>query len=254
MNSYMKALLGFNLCAFRHFPHGLRLWARVCARCFQTAARPIDPSVELIPCVLLSDILGDRCANVKLTVSKYRNGMLPFDQALALLAIAVVEKPKTVVEIGTFMGHTTRKLAENLPDALIHSIDLPQDVDTECLSNSSIPKDDFHLIQERRVGSAYIDSPEAARIQQHYADTATWDFEPVKGADFFFIDGSHTYEYCRNDSEKCLAVSNPGSVFIWHDCDPSHPGVGKCLAEWLKLGRNVCRINGTSLAYWKRPL
>lgn len=254
MNPFIKALLGFNLYSLRQLSHGPRLWARVCARSFVTSARPIDPWVESIPEVLLSDLLGDRSAKVALPVAKYQNGMLPYDQALALLAIAVAENPKVVLEIGTFMGHTTRQLAENLPEALVHTVDLPPDIDQASISNSIIPKDDFHLIRERRVGSAFLDSPQAARIRQHYADTATWDFEPIKGADFFFIDGSHTYEYCKNDSEKCLEASRPGAVFIWHDCDPSHPGVAKCLVEWRALGRNVCRIAGTPLGYWRRPL
>jgi predicted O-methyltransferase YrrM len=254
MKPLFKAVLGANLGSLRQLIHGPVLWARVCARSFRTAARPIDPSVEAIPDTLLTEILGERAPKVSLIVSKYQNGMLPFDQVLALLAIAVAEQPKVVVEIGTFMGYTSLQLVENLPDALIHTVDLPPDIDLAALANSIIPKDDFHLIRERRVGFAFLDSPQAARIRQHYADTATWDFEPAKGADFFFIDGSHTYEYCKNDSEKCLEASKPGAVFIWHDCDPSHPGVAKCLVEWRALGRNICRIAGTPLAYWKRPL
>lgn len=254
MNPIIKVFAGANIASLLQLKHGVRTWARTCALNFRLSSRRLNPWVELIPETPLSVILGQRSPKINLVVSEYRDGMLPYNQSLALLSIAVAELPSSVLEVGTFMGHTTRQLAENLPNALVHTVDLPTEVSQDLLSHSAIPKDDFHLIEKRKVGAEYVGTPEAERIRQHFADTATWDFEPGRDAGLFFIDGSHTYEYCKNDSEKCLAVSKPGSVFVWHDCDPSHPGVAKCLVEWRRLNRDVRRIEGTPLAYWKRPL
>jgi len=79
-------------------------------------------------------------------------------------------------------------------------------------------------------------------IQQHWGATANWDFSLARGASFFFIDGSHTYAYVKNDSEKCLALCQGKGVFLWHDCETEHHGVLKFLVKWIKKGRNIIRI------------
>ena len=83
---------------------------------------------------------------------------------------------------------------------------------------------------------------------QHYGDTATWDFRNAQGATFFFIDGSHTYDYARNDTEKALAVSRGHhATFVWRDCDEDHPGVVRWLRDMIAAGHPVRRIAGTHL-------
>ena len=179
--------------------------------------------------------------------------MLPSDQAMALLAILIAEAPNEVLEIGTYMGHTTRLMAENLESATIHTVDLPEAFshDNRAADPSSLVKDDFHLIARRVVGREYRTRAAAKRIRQHFADTATWDFREAGCPTFFFIDGSHTYEYCKNDSEKCFELCAGRGVFLWHDCDKNHPGVRRLIREWRAEGRDIKVISDTSLAYWK---
>jgi hypothetical protein len=207
--------------------------------------------LELIPVITLDEILGDRKPRVTLPVQKYEDGMLPSREAMVLAAILVAESPTEVVEIGTYMGQTTRLLAENCPEAKIHTIDLPLEYAPGGSDKSPIPKDDFHLIGRRQVGREFIGSSCANRITQHLADTALWNFDSVGKPTFFFIDGSHTYEYCKNDSEKCLALIAASGVFLWHDVDDYHPEVVKFINEWRSLGRDIRRIDGTSIGYWK---
>jgi hypothetical protein len=207
-----------------------------------------------IPEVKLLTIIGDRKPSIQITVRNYEDGMLPTEHAIALLAIAVAEKPKEILEIGTFCGHTTNLLAQNLRDALIHTIDLPIDFSAETDRSQNIPKDDFHLIRQRIVGREYKNQPGSERIVQHFGDTADYNFSLIGNANFFFIDGSHTYEYCKNDSEKCYRLCNGKGTFLWHDCDISHMGVLRFLNEWRTSGRNIVRIQGTSLAYFKQQL
>jgi hypothetical protein len=214
---------------------------------------PSDSYQQLlkIPSVALSDLLGDAKADVCLSIQKYKDSLLPYEQAIALLAMAVIASPKAVLEIGTFMGHTTRLLAMNLPGAIIHTVDLPLDFVPEQDNVKEKKKDDFHLIAQRQVGREYRGTPFEARVRQHFVDTAIWDFKAAAGATFFFIDGSHTYDYCKNDSDRCYQLCNGKGVFLWHDCDEAHPGVVKALLEWRALGRDVVRIEGTPIAYWK---
>ena len=177
--------------------------------------------------------------------------MLPIDQLAILLAILVAEQPAEVLEIGTFMGHTTRQMAEALETATIHTVDLPETNSPAELEAVGLPKDDLHLIGRRVVGREFKTLPIASRIRQHFGDTATWSFREAGQSTFFFIDGSHTYEYAKHDSEACYEMCGGRGVFLWHDCDPTHPGVERLITEWRSLGRDVRRIGGTTLAYWK---
>lgn len=204
-----------------------------------------------IPEVTLDEILGDRKATIKLNVVKYEDGMLPSHEAMALLAILVAENPGEVLEIGTYMGHTAKAMAENLNNSIIHTVDLSPDFSEPQDAKGGPPKDDFHLIRRRVVGREFKGQAIEQRIKQHFGDTAVMSFQAFGSPTFFFIDGSHTYEYCKQDSEKCFALCGGVGTFLWHDCDRGHPGVVKFILEWRALGRNIARIGGTAIAYWK---
>jgi len=254
MKEALRTLFGLNAAAvLRLFDGGFITSTRAAREAFAAARMAASPGLHRIPEIALGEILGDRKPTIRMTVTHHQDGMLPTEQALALLAILVAEQPREVLEIGTFMGHTTLQMALNLPASAVHTVDLPIDFSPDRDSETTLAKDDFHLIAKRRVGCEFEDRPEASRIVQHFTDTAAWDFSKAGTPSFFFIDGSHTYDYCRSDSEKSLAVAAPGAVFLWHDCDVRHPGVVEFLLEWRHAGRNVKRILGTPLAYWKRP-
>lgn len=178
-----------------------------------------------------------------------RDGSMSLPELIRLLTVARKQAPTRVLEIGTYFGSTTLNMAMNLPEAIIHTIDLPVEyADDRC--TSGIPKDDFHLIGTRRVGAAFAGHAHANRIIQHFGDTATFDFARLGGScDLFFIDGSHTYDYVRSDTLKCLAVASDHCAFIWHDCDPTHPGVVRWISELREAGFDVSRLHGTFAAY-----
>ena len=259
MNRYLEALQGLNFAALRRgFQEGPRAVGRA-SRAACMAALPVADSQQAhvceqtsqIPVVPLDDLLGDRKCEIKLRVMKYEDGMTPYHDSLALLSLLVAENPSEVLEIGTYMGHTARAMAENLETATIHTIDLPADFSGEQAIGEVLPKNDFHLIARRDVGREFKGQPCEIRIVQHLGDTAVMDFSRVGRPTFFFIDGSHTYEYCKNDSEKCLSLCPKGGTFLWHDCYEGQPGVIKLLSEWRAYGRNISRVQGTGLAYWK---
>jgi len=182
----------------------------------------------------------------------YVDGALPQKDLMTLLSLLIDWEPDVVVEIGTFNGATTAAMALNAPNAMIHTVDLPLDYRIGQETESSIPKDDFHLILGRKVGEAYKTLSGVNNIRQHLVDSAIWDFEEVKGASFFFIDGSHTYEYAKNDTEKCMAVAYSNARFVLHDCDERHPGVVDYVFELMKKGIPVTRIKNTSVAFFDK--
>jgi methyltransferase family protein len=259
MKNFLHATLGVNLAAaIRGLRFGLPEFGKRCQAGYH-AIRPFEKPVEkslqeefdAIPTVILESLLGEKKLELRLRVMQHEDGMMPLADAIALLSVLLAERPAQVLEIGTYMGHTTRAMAENLETAAIHTADLPPDFFTEKKSDGPIPKDDFHLIKNRIVGREFKNQPCEKRIVQHFGDTAAVDFKQFGQPNFFFIDGSHTYEYCKNDSEKCLAIAPRGSTFLWHDCGVGHPGVIRFISEWRRAGRNIVRIHGTTLGYWK---
>lgn len=236
---------------FREFLNGC-LASLCAAHPFQDRAENRSRrELQKIPEILLDEILGSRKVAITLPVQKYEDGMLPSHEAMALLSILAAERPGEVLEIGTYMGHTTKAMAENLIDSIIHTVDLPPDYSARNDSAGGPPKDDFHLIGQRAVGREFKGQAAESRIRQHFGDTATINFKEFGQPTFFFIDGSHTYEYCKQDSEKCFTLCAGKGVFLWHDCDATHPGVIRFVQEWRSQGRNIVRLAGTALAYWK---
>ena len=162
-------------------------------------------------------------------------------------------KPKTLLEVGTYRGATTRLLLDHLPsEARLYTIDLPPDYDLAKVGAAS----DEHLILNRDVGVEYRDHPKAQNVVQVFGNTfdpSTWQQIP-EGIDFAFIDASHTYEAVRNDTEMVRRKSTAGAVLVWHDyyeADPRKPGeygVGKYIREEMRVRDEVLIVLGTCLA------
>jgi hypothetical protein len=174
---------------------------------------------------------------------RYEDGQLPEDQLPALLGMLRLFEPKIVLEIGTYFGHTTRAMAETLPESTIHTLDLPE------LFKWNSDLDDWHLIGRRDVGREFRGQPCASRIVQHLADSRTWDWSQAAGATFFFIDGSHSYNYCQNDSVHCWDLCAGKGVFVWHDVDEQHVGVVQVTKQWASIGRPVRKFVEWPIAY-----
>jgi predicted O-methyltransferase YrrM len=68
--------------------------------------------------------------------------------------------------------------------------------------------------------------------------------------DLVFVDGAHSADYVKNDSEKGWEMLRSGGVLVWHDCVPSHAAV----VDFVKRsGWPAKRILGTSLAFAVKP-
>src|SRR5450631_4034969 len=108
-NKYMRFLLGLNAASlFRGFRFGWRDLHRASQEGFAAATNLESYELRTIPAASLGALLDNRKIYVKLRVMKYEDGMLPYRDATALFSLLVAENPKEVLEIGTFMGHTTR--------------------------------------------------------------------------------------------------------------------------------------------------
>jgi polyphosphate kinase len=68
--------------------------------------------------------------------------------------------------------------------------------------------------------------------------------------DFIFVDGCHTYEYVKNDSERAFKMRSKRGIIVWHDYSSWWPEVMKYLNE-LSREKNIFAIRGTSFAFFK---
>jgi predicted O-methyltransferase YrrM len=82
-----------------------------------TSAFPVIQTrrrLQSIPWITMSELLGSRRCRIVMDVIAYEDGITPLVDTMVLLAVLVAEQPEVVLEIGTYMGHTTRAMAENL--------------------------------------------------------------------------------------------------------------------------------------------
>ncbi|MEN3334575.1 MAG: hypothetical protein V7641_3940 [Blastocatellia bacterium] len=177
-------------------------------------------------------------------------GSMTITEISSLCHLVSARRPRKVLEIGSFRGLTTLNIAMNAPQAEIHTLDLPPGFDP---AQTQFANNDVQIIGAR--GFYYYEGrAEAAHIQQHYGDTATFDYREIGGGvDFCLIDAAHSYEYVRNDTARTLPLMRVDGLMLWHDygrndflADPQDAwGVTRFLHEIKDTGVRI--LHGTSI-------
>jgi len=165
-----------------------------------------------------------------------------------LCVVCRAVQPKVVFEIGTSIGYTSLHFALNSPpETKIYTLDLPPERSAS-LATTWMDQDMIHSHSRE-----YLFRQESAgeKVTTLYGDSATFDFGPYRQAvDLFFIDGAHSYEYVKNDTEKALDCVRPGGVIAWHDYGRAGTnGVSRYLEELAhEQGRPVRSLVGSTIA------
>jgi predicted O-methyltransferase YrrM len=205
------------------------------------------PRLELLEVFNLED------NEFKITIPNYchgskRNASLTISEKIVIAILCNLLKPKMVIEIGTFRGETTDLMAHNLVDADIYTLDLPAD----STNHSYRPDPDNLEVLKLRKPDSYIQPCYVtnSRIHQIYGDSAEFAFEKLNQTfELAFIDGAHSYEYVKNDTEKLLPLMKPGGWIIWDDYCFSFPEVIQYVNTFRQKG--AFHIYGTRLAALK---
>lgn len=124
-----------------------------------------------------------------------------------LLGLASSLRPKTIVEIGTQFGLSTRMFLEAVgPQGVVHSID----VNPKCAELLLGPNWCFHL----------------GRSQ---------DVQPLS-CDLLYVDGDHSYEAVCSDMARHGPLVRDGGLVVLDDYHPSWPGKMRWIDErWGQL-------------------
>ena len=123
---------------------------------------------------------------------------------------------KNIFEIGTLDGYTALHFAINSSeDAKVFTLDLPPD-GSEAPSLRSTVIDEAHqkghaVIKKYRFQIPSINE----KVFTLFGDSAKFDYSHyLKKIDLFFIDGAHSYEYVKSDTEKALECVRGGALLF----------------------------------------
>jgi predicted O-methyltransferase YrrM len=162
-----------------------------------------------------------------------------------LVALARAIDAHTVFEFGTYNGLTALTLARNLPQAVIHTLDLPTGQPPKL---PILEVDRPHL--EGGLTRVYVGHPEEDRIIQHLADSALFDFSTLGTAfDLVYIDGAHSFDYVRNDTAAAERMLGPSGAIVWDDYWWPVPDVVRFL-DALAPRPHLYRLPATRLVAW----
>lgn len=125
-----------------------------------------------------------------------------------------------IVELGCYLGRSTRALAENTPGKVYAVDDFKGPRDAEVSNRHSI---------ESRFRANVAGLPVVV-MKANHRDLMAWDFIGIP-VDFMFIDGSHEYEHVAQDITLAKRVVRPGGLIAGHDY--GWPGVRRAVDELL---------------------
>lgn len=204
------------------------VWYANPSRLPRLSPQELFPGIETADVSLLSPLLET-------------GGNVWLNELVVLTGLCRWLQPKNIFEIGTFNGRTTVNLAANSPDdAIVYTLDIPHDHPVYALASG---EERFQLKQNN--GALYRNSAFASKVVQLWSDSAEFDETPYAGKiDLAFVDGSHSYDYIKNDTEKVLRMMSPNGVVVWHDYYPQYPDVAKYLEEHRP---NLAHIETTSI-------
>jgi hypothetical protein len=217
---------------------------------------PPSSEPQILPTVAISHVLPGLFEPRLLEIDPAEGNVTTLE--LAVLTESVRRsQPSVLFEIGTFDGRTTLNLAANAPTAArIHTLDLPASQITA--TRYGLDRGESQFVKKESSGRRFVGTHFAPKIIQLFGDSATFDFLPFRGGiDWFFIDGSHAYDYVRSDTARALAsIRDSGGIIFWHDYQPDWPGVIRALNELQRSEKRIAglvHIEGTTLAYCEVP-
>jgi hypothetical protein len=168
---------------------------------------------------------------------------------LRYLALAA-QNAHAIIEVGSFLGRSTRALADHTPGMILAIDDWygPRDAEITDENRTRIEDlfkknlDDSACVRRNDLITWKIDHEKIDR------DIVFEQFENLQ-ADFIFIDGDHSYEAVKRDIQLWRQYLVKGGVLAGHDYAPEFPGVRQAVQELLP---EMSVVPNTSIWTWKK--
>lgn len=169
-----------------------------------------------------------------------------------LATIVSALRPARIFETGTFRGVATLTMALNAPEAEIYTLDLPAQWNESEVITLSRGDKEWVRLSRTSTGFAFINHPAAKRIHQLRGDSLTFEAPAfLNDTDLCFIDGGHSYECIKADTETALKILSPNGVIVWDDYTWFVDGVSEYLTQ-LRRSIPVRRIAGSQFVIYRR--
>lgn len=217
--------------------------------------RPV-PIIPRKPFIELMEEKGlDDFTTINFKCLKYVSGNISMTELFYIVMTVALFKPQYIMEFGTYNGRTTLNMAINYDGAVITTVDLPR----HKKNRTKFPLEDKGNLRGLDE-SGYVGNKDKLWKGQHHdvidrikliwEDTAKLKFHEYDNkVDFLFIDASHSYENCKNDSYNGHKVIKDNGIIYWHDY-AGWPGVTEALNEYyLEQDEpdNMYWLNDTSI-------
>jgi hypothetical protein len=167
-----------------------------------------------------------------------------------LATIVSALKPKRIFEAGTFRGVGSLTMALNAPEADVYTLDLPEEYTLAEVETLSRGDKEWVRLSRTSTGFAFLGHPAAKRIHQLRGNSLTFtppDF--LADTDLCLIDGGHSYECVKADTETALKILSPNGIIVWDDYSWFIDGVSQYLTE-LRKSLPLYRIAGSQLVIY----
>ena len=123
-----------------------------------------------------------------------------------------------IVEIGSNKGHTTLLMASNFLNKTVYTIDYSGTI--------TMPNGQAH--EQPSIIAEYAEFMPNVNVIDH--DSHTFNYNSLLNVTTFFIDGDHSYEGVKADTEKAIEYleSHNGGYILMHDyrLDNKYPWMG----------------------------
>ena len=158
----------------------------------------------------------------------------PLIDVVVLLKCALGFRSRRVLEIGSYLGHTARMLAENT------------DAETRITTLDEYPEH----------GVAYRGTPLEQKIDRRIGKISLKHFKPDEKYDLIFVDADHRFESVVNDTQVAMGLLAGNGVLVWHDYQQENHFHGlNGVPEALKIFSKdipIIALQGTYLAMHAR--
>jgi|TARA_B100001750_G_scaffold248514_1_gene280479 predicted O-methyltransferase YrrM len=169
------------------------------------------------------------------------SGIVNFERGMLLYGLIAINKPKTVLEIGTAEGYSTLCMAwamtdYNIPGIIITIDPKSHNAEIERPTLSYNEKDHGVRLSRKELWEKYADKKwiEKIKVITGFSHDVLRN-EKQLAIDFAFIDGSHVFEAVKNDFFLVLRSASNKFQILFDDYNPDNEyGVKKLIEEEVK--------------------
>jgi len=126
-----------------------------------------------------------------------------------------------ILEIGTHLGYTTENIAKNNLNANIKTIDICKDY------NFDIKYQNSEILDRSESGKKIT----SKNVNHELIDSDSFFEDCIEKFDIILIDGDHSYEQVKKDTENAFRFLEKNGIIIWHDVYNKDNSCNKCNCE-----------------------